>query len=428
LCYCFGVKATETACNSTRSESSNRRQSHGATFTKVLDGRKQPIRGLWQRNGRFYAQLNLEDSITGEKQTRRVPLNDSEGNPYRTVPEARAALEKLRTQRADNNLPTLSRTPKFSDFADRYLAFIKSGAGDRMKKAGTIAKEEYTLKHWKKHLGDLRLDQIKRAHVNAFVAKRKAEGVANRTVNLDVITLRNVLKHAIDEGHIRTLPTENMRPLRVTAKKRDLFTPADLEKLCTAAFGTRDEDGQKVPVTKNAREFVDYLRLLAYSGARRNEALRLRWQDVDFEREQLTIGAEGDAKNSKPRVVDFNPKLAAHLRDMETRRAPDSQWLFPSPQRGNKNIHAKSFRESLNLTRKAADADIAGVGFHDLRHLFISFCVMSGVDYMTIARWVGHQDGGVLIGKVYGHLADSHTKAQAKRVSFEPQIVKEHAA
>ena len=35
-------------------------------------------------------------------------------------------------------------------------------------------------------------------------------------------------------------------------------------------------------------------------------------------------------------------------------------------------------------------------------------CVMNGIDYMTIARWVGHRDGGVLIGKVYGrHMAET---------------------
>ena len=38
-----------------------------------------------------------------------------------------------------------------------------------------------------------------------------------------------------------------------------------------------------MPVTKNAVQFTDYIRLLAYSGARRNEALALRWNDVDFE-------------------------------------------------------------------------------------------------------------------------------------------------
>jgi integrase len=191
-----------------------------------------------------------------------------------------------------------------------------------------------------------------------------------------------------------------------------------LEKLCIAALAKR-EDGQ--PVTKNGKEFSDYVRLLAYSGARRNEALALRWVDVDFERAQLTIGATGDTKNQTGRVVDFNEKLRIHLADMLKRRAPDSQWLFPSPQRGDKDIHAKSFRESLGLAR--AHAKMPGKAFHDLRHHFISYCVMSGIDYMTIAEWVGHQDGGILIGKVYGHLADTHKKEQAQRVNFGPSIV-----
>jgi integrase len=91
--------------------------------------------------------------------------------------------------------------------------------------------------------------------------------------------------------------------------------------------------------------------------------------------------------------------------------------LFPSPQRGNKDIHTKTFRESLKLTR--THAKLPHIAFHDLRHQFISYCVMAGVDFMTIASWVGHQDGGVLIGKVYGHLANEHKKAMASKLSFE---------
>ena len=48
---------------------------------------------------------------------------------------------------------------------------------------------------------------------------------------------------------------------------------------------------------------------------------------------------------------------------------------------------------------------------------------MSGIDFMTIARWVGHKDGGVLIGKVYGHLSNEHAKQQAQRINLEPQII-----
>jgi integrase len=72
--------------------------------------------------------------------------------------------------------------------------------------------------------------------------------------------------------------------------------------------------------------------------------------------------------------------------------------------------------ESLRLARKKST--LANFSFHDCRHFFISYCVMSGIDYMTIARWVGHKDGGVLIGKVYGHLNNEHTQAQVARLNF----------
>jgi integrase len=65
-----------------------------------------------------------------------------------------------------------------------------------------------------------------------------------------------------------------------------------------------------------------------------------------------------------------------------------------------------------------AVAGLPSFGFHDLRHFFASFCVMSGVDLMTIAAWLGHQDGGVLIGQVYGHLLDKHRQRAAEMVDF----------
>ncbi len=45
-------------------------------------------------------------------------------------------------------------------------------------------------------------------------------------------------------------------------------------------------------------------------------------------------------------------------------------------------------------------------------------CVMAGIDFMTIAVWLGHKDGGILVGKVYGHLLDEHRQKAAKLVHF----------
>lgn len=230
------------------------------------------------------------------------------------------------------------------------------------------------------------------------------------------------MKSARMDGFVKTLPFEGIAWRRVDKKARRFFTRADIEAFCAAAFGTRTNDkGRVVPVTKNARQFVDYIRLLAYTGAREQEMIKLRWADVDFGGQQITIGADGDTKNRECRRVDFNADLEAHLRDMHVRRAPDSIWLFPSPQHGEEDKRAKHFRESLLLARTAAK--MPTFGFHDCRHHFISYAVMSGIDFMTIARWVGHKDGGILLGKAYGHLSNEHAQTQAARMNFGPAIV-----
>jgi integrase len=376
-------------------------------FQKVLDGRKNPIRGLWQRNKQFYARFSVEDPSNGRKEVRRVPLKDVE-----TVAEARKALNKLLTRREDRDLPVLKRAPKFKDYVETYLAHL--GVVVDAKRPATVQKERYTLRHWIKHLGETRLNHVNRAMINAFIAKRQAAGVSGRTVNLDVIVLRNVLRRAIDDGWIRTLPTENLRPLKWTAKKRGLVTAEEINQLCQGAL----------EATKNGQQFADYVKLMAYSGGRRNEALRIAWSDVDWDNRQLAVGSDGLSKNREHRVVDFNPDLEAHLTDMKSRRVPDSQYLFPSPQRGSQDVPAKSFIDSLKLTRNATGLTF---NFHDCRHFFISMAVMSGIDHMTIAKWVGHKDGGVLVGKVYGHLSNEHAQRQAQRLVFQPLRVLEAA-
>lgn len=78
MCRFEGMK--ENAIVSNQQSSETKRRDHALTFAKVLDGRKQPIRGLWIRGSRYYARLSVETPITGVNKTRRVPLVDKEGN------------------------------------------------------------------------------------------------------------------------------------------------------------------------------------------------------------------------------------------------------------------------------------------------------------------------------------------------------------
>ena len=374
---------------------------HRYRFTIVKDSRKQKVRGLWRRGDKLYMQTR----VPGECSARRIPLEAT------TLEAAKAEMAKIREKKGEpEGLPKTGLRPMFSDYADKYLNFHRT-ASDSGKKARTIDREEHSLVHWKAAIGPVRLDKITTPMITSVIKSRLAAGIKPRTVNIDVIVLRNVLNEAKDDGLIVRLPTEGIKPRKVRTPIRSLLAPADFGELCKAA----------AQCGKNQVQVLDYLRLLAYTGARRDEALALKWDDVDFEKKLLRIGAGGVSKNSKSRYVNFNPQLEAHLKDMATRRVPDSDWLFPSPLRGDTDKPAKTFGDSFSAARKKAKLE--WVGFHDLRHYFASMAVMAGIDFKTIAEWLGHQDGGMLVGKVYGHLLPEHRQRMAERLVFEPSVL-----
>jgi integrase len=403
LFYLDGMQTYETASKSQSAvPTANSKHSvkHRYRFTIVKDSRKRKVRGLWRRGEKLYMQTR----VPGETSARRIPLKAT------TLEAAREEMADLKKKKRGEGLPDTGLRPFFSEYADKYLEFHRT-ASDSGKKARTIDREGHSLVHWKKAIGKVRLDKITLPMVTSVIKSRLADRRKPRTVNIDVIVLRNVLNEAKDEGLIVHLPTDGIKPKRVKTPVRPLLTPAQFDELCKSAA----ECG------KNHVQVTDYLRLLAYSGARRDEALALKWEDVNFERKFLRIGADGSSKNSKARYVDFNPELEAHLKEMAQRRAPDSEWIFPSPQRGDADKPAKTFRESFSEARKKAGLDWAG--FHDLRHYFASMAVMSRIDFKTIAEWLGHQDGGMLVGKVYGHLLPEHRQRMAERLVFTPLII-----
>jgi len=402
---------------------------HGPQFIHAVDSRNRRVPGLCLRNGRYYAQLWI-DLGNGKKSARRLPLLDENKEPIRSLAVAKDALVSLRQHRKQNTLPQRGRRPTFAAFAAQYLQM----ASTRHKRKRTQEKEAAAIELWQAHLGGVRVDQISTPMIKDFVERRlngcrlrgkRYEPAAPRTVALDLIALRNVLNAAIDSDHMRELP--RFPRLKVPPPpRRPLLTPEQFENLLSCCFGTK-QDGE--PLTKNGQQLNDFIRLLAFTGAREQEALKLRWSHVDFERRRIFIGADenftaaamtigsgGTSKSRSSRIVDFNPQLEALLCEMHNRRAPDSDWLFPSPQRGDKDIHAKTLRESLKLVR--VKAKLPHVGFHDLRHLFCSFSVMAGIDFMTIASWLGHRDGGILVGRVYGHLLDEHRQQMATKLTI----------
>ena len=430
------MKRMATQSNPTVGAKSNSRRYR---YTKVTDNRKHGIRGLWKRNGKFVARITVEDDAGG-KAVKWVPL------AAETAAQAQEEFRTLLVERGEDRLRHVGRCPKFADYVEQTYEKRLATSG---KKPDTLVTEHVHLKQLRESIGNLTLDKIKPYHVTSHLQKLKQGGKANRTCNLALVVLRNVLKNAKIDGFIKHLPVEGIPWQRSEKKARRLYTREDVALFCQAAL----------TASKNGADFADYVRLLALCGAREQESIKLRWADVDFEHKLLTIGADADTKNREARRVDFNAELETHLKAMHAKaqRTADSIWLFPSPQRGDQDDRAKTFRESLLLTRAAPGCicrdckkvtfgkqapkacghcqstrlehkekvlpdHLQKFGFHDCRHHFISYAVMSGIDFMTIARWVGHKDGGILIGKVYGHLSNEHAQAQAARMNFGPTV------
>ena len=82
-------------------------------------------------------------------------------------------------------------------------------------------------------------------------------------------------------------------------------------------------------------------------------------------------------------------------------------------------------QKALDRACKKVGAD--RITHHDLRHLFATRCIESGVDIPTVSRWLGHKAGGALAMKTYGHLRREHSITQAQRVTFAPTISKSAA-
>jgi len=151
---------------------------------------------------------------------------------------------------------------------------------------------------------------------------------------------------------------------------------------------------------------------LAFTGCRIGEAREIAWRDVDFDAGETVV--RGDAKTG--------------TKNWELRRVPlipNARALFQRirSERPGEPPEAKVFR--VGECQKALNRACKKVGtnritHHDLRHLFATRCIESGVDIPTVSRWLGHKDGGALAMKTYGHLRREHSIAQAQRVSFAP--------
>lgn len=161
-----------------------------------------------------------------------------------------------------------------------------------------------------------------------------------------------------------------------------------------------------------SRPCAELVRFMAYGGLRKGEAAYVTWRDCDFAKGQITLrGPATGLKNRKAGEIRIVPMIS-DMRQLLTRL----QQERPSAKPEHFVMEVRECQKAMD--RAAKQISIKRMTHHDMRHLFATRCIESGVDIPTVSKWLGHKDGGALAMKVYGHLRDQHSTAMAQKVSF----------
>jgi integrase len=224
---------------------------------------------------------------------------------------------------------------------------------------------------------------------------------APSVVNNSIGTLRAVFDEAIITGARFNNPAAGLARVKVRQKQLELPSREQflrfVDEIRTAGAG-------------QSKDCANLVRFLAYSGLRIGEAKYVTWADSDFARHQLHVRGDPETatKNGETRYVPMIPELEQMLIELRAQR----------PNEPATATVMRVFECQNSMTHAAAKIGMKRITHHDLRHLFATICIESGVDIPTVSRWLGHKDGGALCMKTYGHLRQDHSFAQAQRVSF----------
>jgi integrase len=323
---------------------------------------------------------------------------------------ARARLAeflKEHRERASNGNGAVSAKMTFGEAAAIHLRNLD----------GNLRIKLSTRDYWRRRLLALnrswpRLNETEVRKITQVACKEWAstygKKVSPTNYNNTIGLLRHVLAIAIEAGVLYSNPAAVLK--RAAIRGKEIALPST-DKFNALLAEMRNAHSRYSP------HCADFAAGLAFTGCRVGEAREIVWRDVDFEAGEIVV--PGDANTS--------------TKNWELRRVPlipDARALFERmrSESSGESLDAKVFR--VGECQKALDRACKKVGadritHHDLRHLFATRCIESGVDIPTVSRWLGHKDGGALAMKTYGHLRREHSIAQAQRVTFAPAVTKQ---
>ena len=162
------------------------------------------------------------------------------------------------------------------------------------------------------------------------------------------------------------------------------------------------------------------MRSLLATGARKGEALALKWEDIDFDRSCITIRRSltqrrvSTPKSGRARMVSMAPSLASVLFDLLAERRREGmrqgwpeipEWVFCS-EAGTALDERNVGRMWDRIRRRAQKFGVRPLRLHAARHTFATLALQAGKSVRWVADQLGHADPALTL-RVYAHALPS---------------------
>lgn len=350
---------------------------------------------IWTMDFHFHAQRIRESAGTSSK-TLALKI---EAKRRRELEEGAAGIRKHQQPRL------------LSVAADEWLDLKKTTLAPR-----SVAIERANLVHLLPELGRKLVCDLDARDVARYQRKRLDEKASPKTVNLEVGTLRAILKRFGQWARLQ--PDVKMLPARDDVGRA--ITPEEEAALLQACGKSR------------SRSLVPFVTLAIETGARYGTIRTLEWGNVDFESRCLKWGKDKTAAGTG-RVVPLSQRAVAALSFWATQfpeRKP-THYVFPSERYGaagdkfstkaydvDPSKPIGSIKEAWEAAKLRAGRILTGetdsqekiaplvCRFHDLRHTAVSRMLNAGVPIAKVAKIVGWSPATMVrMAARYGHFS-----------------------
>lgn len=330
-----------------------------------------PEFSLGRVNGRFYA-VWYED---GRRQRRSLGTDDKA--------VAKAALGEFKRQ-----FTLQQQAGEALTMGAIYAAYIS----DReLERKPAVPRMRDAWKRLKPAFGDLWPIHITKDTCRSYTDKRRADGVGDGTIHVELGYLRAALKFAKAEGWITAVPHVPL-PAKPAPKDHHL-TKEEARRLIDAA------------VSPHVRLFI----ILALTTAGRAGAiLDLTWMRVDLERRIIRLSDPLRSRTKKGRAtVPINELAAGAL--TEAKKGALTDWVI---EWGGDRV--KSIKKGV-----AASARRAGViaSPHVLRHTAAVHMIQGGHTIEEVAQYLGHNNPATTF-RIYARFSPNHLQRVAASLEF----------